>query len=89
MNMNEKIILQVFKAQMLKQNTLRNNFHLSIEDVCEILHPKIVQERASIHQLIDECINQGYLEPAKSSYSSFSYTITVLGLIVLDEDLFI
>ncbi|HAT3844103.1 TPA: hypothetical protein JBF46_00725 [Legionella pneumophila] len=90
MNMNKKIILQLFKEQMLKQNTLRNNFHLSINDVCEILHPKTIQERASIHQLIDDCVNHGYLEPAKSSLSAFPkqdlYTISVLGLIKLDDE---
>ena len=90
MNMNEKIILQLFKEQMLKRNALRNTFHLSINDVCEILHPKTMQERASIHQLIEDCVNHGYLEPAKSLSLPFSkqdeYTISVLGLIKLDED---
>ncbi|WP_133128595.1 hypothetical protein [Legionella nagasakiensis] len=74
---------------MLKRNVLRYNFHLSINDVCEILHPKTTQERASIHQLIDDCVNHGYL-PAKSSLSAFPkqdlYTISVLGLIKLDDE---
>ncbi|HAT3881145.1 TPA: hypothetical protein ACWM1T_001837 [Legionella pneumophila] len=92
--MNEKTILKIFKDQMLKRGLMRDSLKLSTSEIYALLNSTApARQQQLIYQLIENCIQKGYLETAKHSNLTFSndnlYVITVLGLIKLDEDQFI
>ncbi|QBR83784.1 hypothetical protein E3983_05095 [Legionella israelensis] len=90
--MNEKTILQIFKDQMFRLRLMREGLQLSIDEIYALLNATTPSQQQLIYQLIENCIQKRYLEPAKHSSLPFAiqdvYTITVPGLIKVDEDLF-
>ncbi|EHL30558.1 TPA: hypothetical protein KLD45_003312 [Legionella pneumophila] len=90
--MNEKIILQIFKEQMLERSLMRKDLKITIDDIYALLNTTSPAQKKLIFKLIESCIEKGYLEPAELSQITFSYdntySITVLGLIKMEDDRF-